>query len=142
MEAKYSIKNKAKYIAINLILFVLLYFSVSLNKEYLRPLSENKKILGIVTGSFPNFIAAFLISLFTVTFILAKELEIKKSRFLFYSGSLIVFIILTIEEVKPFFNASTVYDTYDIIANGLGSLIAILTFELFVRRFIIQKPGN
>jgi len=66
-----------------------------LNKEYLRPLFENRPVLGIVTGSFPNFIAAYLISLFPVAFILAKEPDIKKSRFLFYIGSLIVFIILT-----------------------------------------------
>ena len=142
METRDFIKNKGKYIAINLILFALLYFSVSLNKEYIRPLFENKPILGIVTGSFPNFIAAYFISLFSIAFILAKELNIKKSRFLFYTVAIIVFIILTIEEVKPFFNASTVYDIYDIMANGLGSIFAILTFELFVRRFIKQKPRN
>jgi hypothetical protein len=140
METKYFIKNKGKYIAINLILFALLYFSVSLNKEYIRPLVENKPILGIVTGSFPNFIASYFISLFPIAFILAKELNIKKSRILFYIVAIIVSIILTIEEVKPFFNASTVYDIYDIIGNGLGLIFAILTFELFVRRFIKQKP--
>ena len=61
MEPNNSIKNKGKYIAINLILFALLYFLVSLNKEYIRPLFENKPFLGIVTGSFPNFIAAYII---------------------------------------------------------------------------------
>jgi hypothetical protein len=142
MEANDFIKKKGKYIAINLILFALLYFSVSLNKEYIRPLFENKPFLGIVTGSFPNFIAAYIISLFPFAFILAKELNIGKSRFLFYTVTIIVFIILTIEEVKPFFNASIVYDIYDIMANGLGSIFAILTFELFVRRFIKQKPRN
>jgi hypothetical protein len=136
MEPNNFIKNKGKYIAINLILFALLYFSVSLNKEYIRPLFENKPILGIITGSFPNFIAAYFISLFTIAFILAKELNVKKSRFLFYIVAIIVFIILTIEEVKPFFDASKVYDIYDIMANGLGSIFAILTFELFFRRFI------
>jgi glycopeptide antibiotics resistance protein len=35
-----------------------------------------------------------------------------------------------------------VYDIYDIVANGLGSIFAIFTFELFHRRFIKQKPGN
>ena len=142
MEPNNFIKNKGKYIAINLILFALLYFSVSLNKEYIRPLFENKPILGIVTGSFPNFIAAYFISLFPISFILAKELNVKKSRFLLYTIAIIVFIILTIEEIKPFFNASVVYDIYDIMANGLGSIFAILTFELFLRRFIKQKPRN
>ena len=142
MEPNNFIKNKGKYIAINLILFALLCFSVSMNKEYIRPLFENKPILGIVTGSLPNFIAAYLISLFPIAFILAKELNVKKSRFLLYTIAIIVFIILTIEEIKPFFNASVVYDIYDIMANGLGSIFAILTFELFVRRFIKQKPRN
>jgi len=142
MEPNIFIKNKGRYIAINLILFALLYFSVSLNKEYIRPLFENKPILGIVTGSFPNFIAAYFISLFPISFILAKELNVKKSRFLLYTIAIIVFIILTIEEIKPFFNASVVYDIYDIMANGLGSIFAILTFELFLRRFIKQKPRN
>jgi hypothetical protein len=142
MEPNNFIKNKGKYIAINLILFALLYFSVSLNKEYIRPLFENKPILGIITGSFPNFIAAYFISLFPIAFILAKELNVNKSRFLFYIVAIIVFIILTIEEVKPFFDASEVYDTYDIMANGLGSIFAILTFELFVRRFIKRKLRN
>jgi hypothetical protein len=142
MEPNNFIKNKGKYIAINLILFALLYFSVSLNKEYIRPLFKNKPILGIVTGSFPNFIAAYFTSLFSIAFILAKELNIRKSRFLFYAVAIIVFIILTIEEIKPFFHASVVYDIYDIMASGLGSIFAILTFELFLRRFIKQKPGN
>jgi hypothetical protein len=142
MEPNNSLKNKGRYIAINLLLFALLYFSVSLNKEYIRPLFENKPILGIVTGSFPNFIASYLISFFSIAFILSKELNIRKSRFLFYAVAIIVFIILTIEEIKPFFNASVVYDIYDIIANGLGSIFAILTFELFLRRYIKQKPGK
>jgi glycopeptide antibiotics resistance protein len=142
METKDFMRNKGKYIAINLILFALMYFSVSLNKEYIRPLVKYKPFLGIITGSFPNFIAAYFISLFPIAFILAKELNIRKSRFLLYTGAIIVFIILTIEEVKPFFNASVVYDIYDIMANGLGSIFAILTFELFVRKFIKQKPGN
>jgi hypothetical protein len=142
MEHNNFMKNKGKYIGLNLILFALLYFSVSFNKEYIRPLWENKPILGIVTGSFPNFIAAYIISLFPVALILAKKLNVKKSRFLLYTIAIIVFIILTIEEIKPFFNASVVYDIYDIIANGLGSIFAILTFELFLTGFIKQKPGN
>jgi hypothetical protein len=136
MEPNNFIKDKGKYIAINIILFALLYFSVSLNKEYIRPLFENKPILGFVTGSFPNFIAAYFISLFPVAFIFGKKLNVKKSRFLLYAIAIIVFIILTIEEINPLFNASLVYDTYDIIANGLGSIFAILTFESFLRRFI------
>jgi hypothetical protein len=142
METDNFLKNKGKYIAINLILFALLYFSVSFNKEYIRPAFENKPILGVITGSFPNFIAAYIISLFPVALILNKKLSIKKSRFLIYSAAAIVFIILTIEELMPLFGASTVYDSYDIMANGAGSIFAVLTFELFVRRFLNQKSGN
>jgi hypothetical protein len=142
MELNNFMNKKGKYIAINFILIALLYFSVSLNKEYIRPLFENKPIFGILTGSFPNFIAAYIISLFSIPVILAKELNIEKSRLLFYTVAIIVFIILTIEEIKPFFNASVVFDVYDIIANALGSIFAILTFELFLRRYIKQKPGK
>jgi len=39
---------------------------------------------------------------------------------------------LTIEEFKPMWGASTHYDSFDIFASGLGSLLAILTFELVV----------
>ncbi|GAG53255.1 unnamed protein product, partial [marine sediment metagenome] len=46
--------------------------------------------------------------------------------------SLLVFAILTIEEFKPIWGASTHYDSFDIFASGLGSLLAVLTFELVV----------
>jgi len=35
-----------------------------------------------------------------------------------------------IEELTPMWGASTHYDSFDIIASGIGSLIAIITFEL------------
>ncbi|MBT4333378.1 MAG: hypothetical protein HOD64_08870, partial [Candidatus Cloacimonetes bacterium] len=40
------------------------------------------------------------------------------------------FTILLIEELKPMWGASTHYDTFDIIASGVGSTLAILTYEL------------
>ena len=58
--------------------------------------------------------------------------EPKYSRLIVYLSSLLVFVILTIEEFKPIWGASTHYDSFDIFANGLGSLLAILTFELVV----------
>ena len=50
-----------------------------------------------------------------------------------------MFIILTIEELKPFVSASTTFDIYDIIASGLGSFIAILTYEVFIKKIIKKR---
>ena len=47
-------------------------------------------------------------------------------------GSIAVFAILTIEEIKPILGASTYYDIFDIIASGVGSAFTILTYELLV----------
>jgi len=123
------IKNR-KYLAINLILFAILYLSVSFNKEYIRPIYGQSPIIGILTGSFSNFMAAYIISLFPIAPIIAKNIKIKKARLIIYVVSILVFIILTIEELKPMWGASTQYDLFDILASGLGSLLAILTFEL------------
>ncbi len=53
--------------------------------------------------------------------------------------SILVFIILTIEELKPMWGASTQYDLFDILASGLGSLLAILTFEIFIGKIVKNK---
>ena len=125
-------KNK-RYITINLILFAVLYLSVTFNKEFIRPAYGHSPIIGILTGSFSNFMAAYIVSLFPIAPILARNIEIKKARLIIYVTSIIVFIILTIEELKPFVNASKTYDIYDIIASGLGSILAVLTFELIIK---------
>jgi len=83
--------------------------------------------------------AAYIISLFPIAPILVRKIEIKKARLIIYVTSILVFIILTIEELKPFVSASKTYDIYDIIASGLGSLIAILTFEVFIGKIIKNK---
>ena len=132
------IKNR-KYLAANLILFAILYLSVTFNKEFIRPIYGHSPIIGIITGSFSNFMAAYIISLFSVAAILAKNIEIKKARLIFYVISILVFIILTIEELKPFVSASKTYDIYDILASGLGSFVAILTFELFIKKIIKKR---
>lgn len=130
---------KKKYIAINLILFAILYLSVEFNKEFIRPIIGNSPLLRIITGSFPNFIAAYIISLFPIAAILSKKLNFRKSRYIIYIVALIVFLTLTVEEFQPYFGASTMYDTYDLIANGLGSILAIITFELLLRKTTIFK---
>jgi len=132
------IKNR-KYIAINLILFGILYLSVTFNKEFIRPVYGHSPIIGIITGSFSNFMAAYIISLFSVAAILSKNIEIKKARLIFYVISILVFIILTIEELIPFVSASKTCDIYDILASGLGALLAILTYELFIKQIIKKK---
>jgi hypothetical protein len=133
-------KNK-RYIAINLILFAVLYLTVTFNKEFIRPVFGNSPIIGIITGSFSNFMAAYIISLFPVAPLLARNIELKKARLFIYVTSILVFLILTIEEFKPFVSASTTYDIYDILASGLGSLIAILTFEGFIKKISKKRNG-
>ena len=76
--------------------------------------------------------AAYIISLFPISPIIARSVVIKKARIIIYMTSIIVFLILTIEELKPMWGASTQYDLFDILASGLGSLFAILTFEIII----------
>jgi len=131
MEQNKIIKNK-RYIAINLILFAILYLSVSFNKEFIRPVYGQSPIIGIITGSFSNFMAAYIIGLFPISPIIKRGVVIKKARIIIYMTSIIVFLILTIEELKPMWGASTQYDLFDILASGLGALFAILTFEIII----------
>ncbi len=138
MEQNKIFKNK-RYIAINLILFAILYLSVTFNKEFIRPVYGQSPIIGILTGSFSNFMAAYIISLFPIAPIIAKNIKIKKARLIIYMVSILVFIILTIEELKPMWGASTQYDLFDILASGLGSLLAILTFEIFIGKIVKNK---
>lgn len=138
MEQSKIFRNR-KLIAINLTLFAILYLSVSFNKEFIRPIYGQSLIIGILTGSFSNFMAAYIISLFPIAPIIAKKIKIKKARLIIYMVSILVFIILTIEELKPMWGASTQYDLFDILASALGSLLAILTFEIFIGKIVKNK---
>jgi NhaP-type Na+/H+ and K+/H+ antiporter len=129
---KMNLNRKKKVIVINSLLFAALFGLVYLNKEVLRPSLSNAHFANILTGCFPNFVAAYLISLAFVNAVLIRKP--KFGRLIAYGASLIVFLILTIEELKPMWGASTHYDSFDILASGLGSLLAILTFELIVWR--------
>jgi hypothetical protein len=137
---KLNRKRKVRIIAINIFLFALLFGLVSLNKEILRPLFSHISFVRILTGSFPNFIAAYIISLAFVNAVVTKEL--KYGRLIVYISSLLVFVILTIEELKPMWGASTYYDSFDILASGLGSILSILTFELITLKRKIQNNDN
>jgi len=130
-------KSKKITIAGNIFLFALLFGLVSLNKEILRPAFGHIPFFGVITGCFPNFTAAYIISLAFVNAVVTREL--KYSRLIVYISSLMVFGILTIEEFKPMWGASTQYDAFDILASGLGSLLSILTFELIVLK---RKNAN
>lgn len=131
-------KSKVRIIAINIFLFALLFGLVSLNKEILRPIFDHISFMKTLTGSFPNFIAAYIISLAFVNAVVTREQ--KYGRFIVYISSLLVFVILTIEELKPMWGASTYYDSFDILASGLGSLLSIMTFELIVLKR--KNKGN
>ena len=61
-----SLKKKLRVILINIFLFGLLFGLVTLNKEILRPSLSGIPLMARVLGSFPNFIAAYIISLFFV----------------------------------------------------------------------------
>ncbi|MCK5341959.1 MAG: hypothetical protein KAR20_01065 [Candidatus Heimdallarchaeota archaeon] len=123
-------KSRIGIIVINTFLFAALFGLVTLNKELFRPASSNTYFFNILTGCFPNFIAAYLISLAFVPAVVIRKP--KSGRLIIYVSSILVFIILTIEELKPMWGASTQYDPFDILASGVGSLLAILTFEIIV----------
>ncbi|MFZ5938930.1 MAG: hypothetical protein ACOYXB_00015 [Bacteroidota bacterium] len=120
--------KKKKVIAINAALFAGLFGLISLNKEVVRPALQPGSVLSTLAGCFPNFIAAFLISMAFVSSVIIREF--RYGRLLVYAASLAVFAVLTLEEIKPMWGASTQYDLFDIIASGVGSILAITTFEL------------
>jgi len=124
-------KNMLKIIGINLVLLALLYGLVSFNKGILRPEFSHIAFISILTGSFPNFIAAFIISLAFVNAVLIRKPQ--NSRLIVYVSSVLVFTILTIEEINPMWGASTYYDPFDILASGVGSILAIITYELIAQ---------
>jgi hypothetical protein len=125
-------KNMLKIIGINLVLFALLFGLVSLNKEILRPGFSHISFVRFLTGSFPNFIAAYIISLMFANAVLIKKPQ--NGRRIVYVGSVLVFVILAIEESIPMWGASTHYDAFDIWASGLGSALSIITYELMARK--------
>jgi hypothetical protein len=128
-------KNKIIVIAVNAFLIALLFVTITLNKTLIRASDLNSGLLQIISGCFPNFMAAFIISLSPVAAVLIRGL--KYGRLIVYLTATIVAAILVIEEIRPMWGASEYYDLYDIIASVAGSILAIVTFELL--RSITQK---
>ena len=133
-----NLKGKKKIIVINFLLIAVLFGLVSLNKEIIRPALSNSTIANILTGSFPNFIAAYLIGLAFVNAVLIRKP--KYGRLIVYTSSIVIFTILTFEELRPMWGASTYYDSFDILASGLGSLLAVLTYLIIRKKVIINHP--
>ena len=127
-----SRKKRLRVILTNSFLFGLLFGLVSLNKEILRPSLSDIPIVKPTLGCFPNFIAAYIMSLFFVNG--ALMMEPRHSRLLVYLGASFVFVVLTIEELRPTWGASTHYDVLDIVASGVGALLAVFTYEVIVVR--------
>ena len=120
--------KRLRVIVISLLLFGLLFGLVSLNKGILRPSLSDIPVMRLLLGSFPNFVAAYIVSLFFVNGALTTGTV--HGRLLVSFGSLFVFAVLTIEELKPMWGASTYFDALDIVASGIGSLLAVFTYEL------------
>ncbi len=125
-------KSKKKYLVINILLFALLYFAVDFNKTYLRPTYGHIDSLNIILGSLPNFLAALIIHLCALPFVLFKIK--KRKRGAFYLIGLLIFAVLSFEEFMPLWGASSVYDIGDIIANAFGIILAIAVFEIIQYR--------
>ena len=75
-----------------------------------------------------NFLAAFFISLAGINAILLRTAARGRIYAILFSSA--VFVILAIEEIKPMWGASTVFDVFDIAASAVGSLLAIAIYEL------------
>ena len=129
--------DKRRILIFNSVLFAILFSSITFNKEILRPLYAQTSLVGFLTGCFPNFMAAFIISLCFVNGIVTRKP--KHERLFVYLSSIIIFVILAVEELMPMWGASTHYDLFDIVASGIGSLLTITIFEIIVLRRKIFK---
>jgi drug/metabolite transporter superfamily protein YnfA len=137
MKPRIEKKAVIKIIGINLTLALLLFGLIFINKTIFRPTFNISPFFQILTGSFPNFIAALLMSLCVVNPVLIKKP--KFGRLIVYAISLGIMSILIFDELKSVV-ASKQYDIYDIIGSVMGSILAILTYEyLFYRQNLKLK---
>lgn len=126
----------------NAILLAFLFLSVSLNKEYLRAAFAGIPALNVLVGSYPNFIAAYVISCFAACPILTERFNNKNATPIFVATAIGVFMILTVEEVAPVLGVSAARDDYDVIASAFGSSCAILTFLFCEKKRLARKERD
>ncbi|MDP3441645.1 MAG: hypothetical protein Q8T08_02185 [Ignavibacteria bacterium] len=131
MKPRIEKKIAFKIIGINMTLFLLLVLLIYINKTVFRPTFNENYFAQILTGSFPNFIAAFLISLCVVNPVLIRKPRL--GRLIVYLGSLFTMLALILDELESI-GASRQYDINDIAGSVLGSLLAILTYEYLNHR--------
>jgi uncharacterized membrane protein YjjP (DUF1212 family) len=110
---------------------LLLVGVVTLNKLYLRPHAGSSVLALIVTGSVPNFAAAFFVSLCAVSPVLVVRPRF--GRLLVYLAALAAFTLLTLEEMIGIVGASRAPDSFDVLASAAGAILACLSFELLVK---------
>ncbi|NPD43991.1 hypothetical protein [Lentimicrobium sp. S6] len=116
-----------------LVLFVI-------NKEYLRPAFQNNEVVSIIVGSLPNFLGAYLFSLLPFERIIKSNNKNRKAYYYLYVA--FIFIFLIIEEFFPFFTASKTFDVYDILASGMGCILAILSYEITIKKMLIKNQAS
>jgi hypothetical protein len=124
-----KLNPKKKVIIINAILFAVLFSLISFNKEVLRTNFQDTPSLKLFTDCFPNFIAAYIISMAFVTASIIRKF--KRRKVIVYTSAIVIFMVLMTEEFYPLWGASEQYDIYDIFASGIGSVLSIITFEVF-----------
>ncbi len=134
-----STTDRLRVVGTNLLLFSLLLGVVTVNKLLLRPHVGSSALAHAVTGSLPNFAAAFFVSLCAVGPV--RLFKPRFGRLLVYLAALAAFTLLTLEELTGVLGASRRLDTFDILASALGAVFACLTFELLVRaeRLLVKQ---
>jgi hypothetical protein len=136
MKERIEKKSLRKILRINLILALLLFGLIYINKTVFRPTFNTTHFEQILTGSFPNFIAALLISLCVVNPVLNKKPRF--GRLIVYAFSLCVMSVLILDEIKSI-AASEIFDICDIIGSISGSVIAILIYEYLYYRLNLKR---
>lgn len=131
MKPRIEKKTIIKIIGINLTLFLLLVGLIYINKTIFRPTFNENYLAQILTGSFPNFIAAFLISLCAVNPVLIRKPRL--GRMIVYLWTLGTMTVLILDELKSI-GASKQYDINDIAGSILGAILAVMTFEYLNHR--------
>ncbi|MDH4139935.1 MAG: hypothetical protein OEV43_05125 [Coriobacteriia bacterium] len=134
-------QKRGTCIAVNAALMAFLFLSASFNKEYLRPAYTGGAVLATLTGSYSNFMAAYVISLSPACPILTRMFAPTKGTAVVVATAIGVFAILTIEEVTSILGVSEVRDGHDVIASALGASCAILTF-LLLRQIMRPKENE